>query len=114
METPSKPEQSKSAKAKLYFIIAIALLFLLALMWSVDGSFFYLISGPIVFFFYLGFRNLPSKQSDTRYRNQERPRYSNTSTSTSFGDAFQSFFKKGQTEFTSNDPKSPQSKFGKR
>ncbi len=116
MESTNQPDQDKSSKSKLYFIIAIVLLFVLALTWSVDGSFFYLISGPIGFFFYLGFRNLPSKQKDTRYQDQERPRYSDTSTTTtsSFGDAFESFFKKKQTEFTSNDPTSPPSKFGKR
>ncbi len=114
MEIPDNPEQNNQAKAKLYFIIAIVLLFVLALMWSIDGSFFYLISGPVVFFFYLGFRNLPSKKSDTRYRTQERPRYSDTSTSSpSFGDAFESFFKKKQAEFASTDPTSPPSKFGK-
>ena len=111
METPGNPERNNQAKAKLYFTIAIVLLFMLALMWSVDGSFFYLISGPIVFFFYLGFRNLPSKQSDTRYQNQERPRRSDNSPS--LGDAFESFFKKNKTESTSDDAKSPQSKFGK-
>lgn len=115
MESTNQPDQDNSSKSKLYFIIAIVLLFVLALMWTVDGSFFYLISGPVVFFFYLGFRNLPSKQSDTHYRSQERPRYSGTSTSSpSFGDAFESFFKKKHTEFTSNDPTSPPSKFGKR
>ena len=114
METPGNSEQNNQAKAKLYFIIAIVLIFVLALMWSVDGSFFYLISGPVLFFFYLGFRNLPSKQSNAQYRSQERPRYPGTSTSSpSFGDVFGSFFKKKQTEFTSNGPKSPQSKLGK-
>ncbi len=113
METQGNPEQNKQTKAKLYFIIAIVLLFVLALMWSVDGSFFYLISGPVVFFFYLGFRNLPSKQKDIHYRDQEKPRYSGTRSPSSFGDAFESFFKKKQTDFKPNNPDTPQSKSAK-
>jgi tetratricopeptide (TPR) repeat protein len=112
METPSDPEQSKSAKAKLYFTIAIVLLFVLALMWSVDGSFFYLISGPIVFFFYLGFRNLPKEQEEKSYQNHEQPRYSNTNSS--FGDEVESFIRKKQADFGQSIPKSPQSQSTKR
>lgn len=112
METPTNPEQSKSAKAKLYFTIAIVLSFVLALMWSVDGSFFYLISGPVVLFFYLGFRNLPKEQKEKRYRHQEQSRQSNTNSS--FGDEVESFIRKKQTDFTQNNPNSPQSQTNKR
>jgi tetratricopeptide (TPR) repeat protein len=103
METPTNPEQRKSAKAKLYFTIAIVLLFVLALMWSVDGSFFFLISGPVVFFFYLGFRNLPTEQ-------KERP----SNTGSSFGDEVESFIRKKRVDFGQSNPQSPQSQKTKR
>ncbi len=112
METTSDPKQNQSTKAKLYFTIAIVLLFALAMVWSVDGSFFYLIGGPIIFFFYLGLRSLPSKQSEQSYRKQDQ--YPNTNRAPSFLDDLRSFFTRKNTVYKPSNSQSNPSQFPKR
>jgi len=112
MATPGDSSDKKVAKSKLYFIIATVLLFLLALLWSVDGSFFYLISGPVVFFFYLGLRNLPNQQRERPHQRQEQPRYSNPEPS--FGDRVESYIRSEQSDFNKSNSKLPPSRNTKR
>ncbi len=112
METAQEPEKNQSSKANVFLIIAIVLLFLLAITWSIDGSLFYLIGGPIVFFFYLGWRNRSSIQGDKNYGDQYNYSYPDTSPSSS--DALTSFIEKKQTEFRPSSSQASQPKSLKR
>lgn len=112
MATPDDSSEKKLAKSKRYFIIATVLLFLLALLWSVDGSFFYLISGPVVFFFYLGLRNLPTQPREQPYQRQEQHRHSNAEPS--FGDRVESYIRSEQSDLNQSNSNLPPSRKTKR
>ena len=54
---PAPSSKEKKTRSGLYFGIATGLLFLLAFVWSVDPSFVYILTGFILVFGLLGFRN---------------------------------------------------------
>lgn len=56
---PAKPVEKDVArrKARLYFILAISFLFLLALLWSIDSSFIYILLGSCLICTYFGVLN---------------------------------------------------------
>lgn len=57
---PAAPEtQDRLKRSKRCFTIAVLLLVVMALLWSVDNSFVYISLGGAVFFFFLGFWNKP-------------------------------------------------------
>src|SRR6218665_3620087 len=88
----SENQDSSQTRAKRYFIAAVSLLFVLALVWSVDASIVYLLLGAIVFLTYLGLRAWPWKQRQSfsggyeqsrRTAGSARPRYHTTSSTSS-------------------------------
>ena len=69
METsqdPDRPNAKKLRKPSVYFGIACTLLILLALTWSIDESFIYLLLGASSYFFFLGFQSLAKEGSVSR------------------------------------------------
>lgn len=58
MDTRQDQDASERiSRSKVYFIVAIVLLFLLALLWSVSASFVYILLGGAVFFLVLALRS---------------------------------------------------------
>jgi len=55
---PAPPSKEKKIHSRLYFGIATGLLYLLAVVWSIDLSVVYILSGSILIFGVLGFNNL--------------------------------------------------------
>ena len=58
MDTRQDQDASERiSRSKVYFVVAIVLLFLLALLWSVSASFVYILLGGAVFFLFLALRS---------------------------------------------------------
>lgn len=53
---PAPPQKEKKSRSNFYFGIASGLLFLMALVWSIDASFVYILTGAILVFGLLGFQ----------------------------------------------------------
>lgn len=57
MTEPAQSSNEKKSRSRLYFRIATGLLFVMALVWSIDPSFVYMLTGAILVFATLGFQN---------------------------------------------------------
>lgn len=68
---PGPSFNEKKSRSTFHFRIAIGLLFLLALVWSIDASVVYILTGAILIFGVLGFQNLEririSKEQSFRF-----------------------------------------------
>jgi tetratricopeptide (TPR) repeat protein len=71
MQGPATPEQ-KRKRARLYFILAIAFLFALALVWSLGAFIVYLLLGIIISFVVLGLLTWPWQKRTGAYEYRER------------------------------------------
>jgi tetratricopeptide (TPR) repeat protein len=57
MNAGVNPEPKSANKSKIYFAIGVILLFVMAIVWSLDNSFVYTSLGAAVFFFFLAYYN---------------------------------------------------------
>lgn len=100
---PADPEiQDQFKSYKLYFTIAVLLLVVMALLWSLDDSFVYISLGGAVFFFFLGFWNKPRTNANVNtgsrqksYQSSNQKSYRSQSSSERSGDLYtllRSFF----------------------
>src|SRR5688572_6688299 len=96
MQMPDTPDQ-KRKRARLYFILAIVFLFMLALVWSLGAFFVYVLLGISLFFAVLGLLAWPWQKRTGTYeyteRSYQKKGWSNTS-STGFTET------SGQAKYT--------------
>jgi tetratricopeptide (TPR) repeat protein len=71
-EVHSTQQDSATKRSRLYFAIAYAFLFAMALFWSVDASIVYIFLGIACFFLFLGFFSRPSQPVSQSYRQTQR------------------------------------------
>jgi tetratricopeptide (TPR) repeat protein len=67
MNDSSKPTPNTARKSRTYFVIGFALLFVMAITWSLDNSIVYASFGGAVFFFFLSYSNR-TRQPNANYQ----------------------------------------------
>jgi tetratricopeptide (TPR) repeat protein len=96
MQTPDTSEQ-KRKRARLYFILAVVSLFILALVWSLGAFFVCALLGITIFFAALGLLAWPWQKRTGAYEYRERSYQKTTSSNTSSKDFAGT---SGQTKYT--------------
>lgn len=104
------PTPKASNKSRTYFIIGLALLFIMAITWALDDSFVYSSLGAAVFFFFLAYynRTRPSSASSSYQSYHARSRHQQSSRPKNFMDDILDSLRQSGTG-KSRDPR-PQSK----
>jgi tetratricopeptide (TPR) repeat protein len=106
MNTGQPSNNSSSRKSKLYFTIATAMLFAMALSWSLDDSFIYFFLGIAVFFIFLWF-DANRKDSGQRASSSSKPYQQSRPEEHVFNELKDLFTKK--EAFRQQRPKAPRS-----
>jgi cytochrome c-type biogenesis protein CcmH/NrfG len=112
MEEDFKSGNSKqSGSSRIYLILGVISLFLMALLWSLDPSFVYIFLGLGAFFLFMGFYTRPRQQNPSQsYQRPHSSPYENEKGSAKLSDLLSNLFgKKSPTQRPPNNPftKSP-------
>jgi tetratricopeptide (TPR) repeat protein len=76
MDSQGPTEKNKASRLKIYRLLAIISLVLMALLWSLDDFFVYLFLGSAIYFFFLVYWNRPTQSSQEAHQGFSQGAYS--------------------------------------